>query len=655
MYSTMPHANVPLPDAGVHPKHPFRDVATHQALLDYVQPRLLLGKNDRDARLGRMIRVDKNVSGWMKLTPDEKVAARKSDQTGVPTALTVNLPLNFVQLDDMMTYYSQTFSPNRGMFYQMGKPNEQQASSQIVTIMNNHAIYAGYFRHVLLSVLSILKYNIGGFYGYWAQDTGPKLTVSAEQTTSVESTKIWEGNKVESLDMYNTFWDPTVTPSELYREGEWCARSRIVSHYWLQKKAADGLYFNCKQALDEDTGVTNAVYYRNPPEQASMNNKDGFDVDGGTDWASYLGGTPTYMNNTGFELTDVFIKLNPFQLNLVPQTAKNKSRNRYEIWRLTLLNDKTWIDATPMNNIHGFLPFFFGQLNDDSMGTSQKSAAEIIQPLQDFASFLLNTHVRATRKNIWGLTIYDRSIVDLDQIPEGEVNARVAAKATAAGKDISKAVYHSNNQLDTKQTMSDLSSVMQIIEKFFPTTSMPSQIANIDRAIDSQVAAVQQGANRRMQKGARLLDDTMFRPLRFALYYNIIQFQPDGANITDFYGKAQKIDLSQLRETDLPFIIGQGLKAIDRQAAAGQMQNIIFALIQNPATAQNTDLMGMIDYWTSMIDIDIDMKQFERAPPPTPDQAAGAEGINPITSPQAVTQPLNKTGTDGVGGQGVAP
>jgi hypothetical protein len=45
---------------------------------------------------------------------------------------------------------------------------------------------------------------------------------------------------------------------------------------------------------------------------------------------------------------------------------------------------------------------------------------------------------------------------------------------------------------------------MGLVNQFFPTQSLPSQIASIDRAVDSQVAAVQQGANRRQQKAARL-------------------------------------------------------------------------------------------------------------------------------------------------------
>jgi hypothetical protein len=187
---------------------------------------------------------------------------------------------------------------------------------------------------------------------------------------------------------------------------------------------------------------------------------------------------------------------------------------------------------------------------------------------------------------------------------------------------------------------------MDIVNQFFPTQALPSQIASIDRAVSNQVAAVQHGANRRQQKTGRLLDDSLFRPMRFAMYYNILQYQPDGEELTDFYtGKQVKMDLASMRDTNLPFIIGQGLKAIDRMMSAQMMQQVIFALIQAPQAAQGIDLLAMIDYWTSMIDIEMDMKQFRLAPPAAvpgtdPAAAGGEAGIQPATAPEAVTEPI---------------
>src|SRR3546814_5079806 len=77
--------------------------------------------------------------------------------------------------------------------------------------------------------------------------------------------------------------------------------------------------------------------------------------------------------------------------------------------------------------------------------------------------------------------------------------------------------------------------------------------------------SVQQGVNRRQHKGARLLDDTMMRPMRAGMYFNIVQYQEDGVEVPTFYGPPVPIDLSQLRDTNLSTVIGQGLMAIEER------------------------------------------------------------------------------------------
>lgn len=649
--SEIKHATIKTAKAEVHGKHPLRDSGNHDKLLRYVQDRLLIGKEVRDSRISRYAQIDKDVAGWLRLSEEDKKRQEEHQKNGTPQAIATNLPLNFVHLDDMMTYYAQTFSPNRGMFYHTGKPGEVDAANQIVTLMNNHAIYGAFYRQTLLSIFSILKYNLGGFHTYWSKDFGPKLQRNPQtQLDEVTDVVVWAGNKLDALDMYNTFWDPTVHPVNLYKDGEWAARTFIRSHYWLKNKCSKAMYFNCDEELENDGGISDCTYYRHPPSEANLSADESTSA---TNWVSVLREVPGYATSTGFEMTEVYIKINPNDFGLIPgNTTDRARRDRYEIWRITILNDRKVIECTYMNNVHGFLPFFFGLSNDDVMGEAAKSTAEIIQPLQNFASFLLNAHIAGNRKNLYGTTFYDPSMVEYDKVPAGEVAARVPLKASAYGRDIRTMVFHDNNTLDTKQTMSDLKDVLAVIDQFFPTQSLPSQIAGIDRAVDSQVAAVQQGANRRQHKGARLLDDSLMRPMRFSMYYNIVQYQDDGVEVTDFYGGTTTIDLEKLRATDLPYIIGQGLKAIDRQAAVSALQQVIFALIQNQVAAAQTDIMGLIDYWTSMMDIDVDMNQF-RLPPPqaaaaSAQVAPGAEGgaaapdvgVTPMTNPQAVTAPI---------------
>lgn len=617
------HATVQGQTPNVHAKHPFRDKNSHEKLLDYLKQRLYLGREMRDQNIGRYAQIDRDVSGWVQLSDEDKQRMRDKEQTGIPKAVEINLPLNFVHLDDMMTYYAEVFAPNRGMFYHTAKPNETSPASQIVTLMNNHAIYAGMYRQTMTALFTIMKYNLGGFYVRWSEDYGPKIQISPDNEVQVEDQIIWEGNRADALDMYNTFWDPSVNPVDLHRDGEWGARAFVRSHYWLATRASNGVYYNCEQALDDDNGINNAcVYYRSPPQEARLSSDESTSSRGQTNWVAVLSQAPDYYSSSGFELVEIIIRINPNDFNLLAK--RNERRNKYEVWRFTILNDKYLIEATHLNNAHGQIPFYFGIANDDFMGPAAKSPAEIIQPLQDFASHLLNVHVKANRKKLWGITWYDPTVIDYRKIPDGEVAAQVPIEAAGYGKKIADAIHHDQEALETTQTMRDLGSVMDIINQFFPTQALPSQIANIERAVDAQVAAVQQGSNRRQHKTAKLLDDSLFRPARSCMYYNIIQYQKDGVAVTDFTGsnKPMTINLEQLRETDLPFIVGQGLKAIDRMMIVNRLQQVIFALLQSQQAGE-VDILAMIDYWTNMMDIEMNFSQFRRQTPPNPETGAG--------------------------------
>lgn len=641
--------------ANIPSSHPFLNQQNHEALLQYLKARLMMGSKPRNNQVPRYAHIDKKVAGWLRLSEEDQKRANESDKTGRPVMTDIVLPLEFVHLDDMMTYFAQTFAPNRGMFYMLGEPGETDQATALVTKMNNDALYSGYFREILRTLFSTLKYNIGGVHVAWGSDQGPRVERNGNTTNVTQELK-WAGNRMKSVDMYNFMYDPCCELVDLHKEGEFAAYAEIKSHFWVQKRAVAGLLFNCDKALSVQDRVQSGQvkWYKNPPSEASLTRSNNGVDQGGTDWVSILSEV-NLTDTSGHELVHIYIWLNPVDFGLVP-VAEKTTRRAYELWRFSILDDEFIVSAEQQNNMHSQLPFYFGVINDDLMGAAQKSVAELLESLQDFASALLNIHIKGSRESIWGTTYYDQTMFDFSAVAPGEVGARVPMKSSAVGRDIRTGIYKESNNVDTRQTMQDVDSVMTIINQFFPTQSLPSQIAGIDRAVTDQVAAVQQGANRRQQKSARLLDDSMFRPMRSAMYYNVIQYSPTEQEITDYYsGKIFNLNLADMKDTSIPFIIGQGLKALDRTASQQAMQQLIFALIQapqvlapNPVTGEQIDILAMIDHWTTMMDIEANFNQFKTKPAtppaapgaPADPAAAAAAGIAPATNPQSLTAPI---------------
>jgi hypothetical protein len=399
-FDKVTHSKVPLPKPQVGGGHPFKNDANHAKLLDYLQQRLHFGKKERDDNLTRFVRVDKKISGWMRLSQEDAIRQREQDDEGDPLVMNMNLPLAWVHIDDIMTYYAQTFAPNRGMFYHTATPDDTDQASQIVVKMNNDAIQSGAFREILLGLFSTLKYNQGGYMVNWTREEGPVLVQDPDQPDpQVEMQIRWQGNKITAVDCYNLLKDPSVPLHRLHIDGEFVATAELRSHYWLQARAAAGFYYNVDECLDDEEELTTLTYYKHPPQEAQFNSSDAT----GTDWVSILSESAGYIKASGYELVTIYIRLNPTEFGLIPGGAGQRAiRNRYEIWRFTILNDEKIIEAKFMNNIHGFLPVFMGTMNDDVMGQAQKSVAEILTPLQDFASFLINTHTAArSQAAVW--------------------------------------------------------------------------------------------------------------------------------------------------------------------------------------------------------------------------------------------------------------
>lgn len=657
----MEYPDIPLPKAQVHASHPYRNEDNHEKLLQHLRARLDRGKCTRDKMLPRYAHIDKKVAAWIRLSAEDQKRANKAENDGTPIMTDTVLPLEFVHLDDMMTYYAQTFAPSRGMFYHTGDTTDEEPAEALVMKMNNDALYAGYYKEILRGLFALLKYNIGGVHVAWSQDMGPSIDFSSDGTRTPTDVVRWAGNRVKSVDMYNFFYDTTVELPNLHREGEFAGVAEIRSHYWLQKRALSGQFQNCEKGLANKDRVTSGdgLYYRNPPNQSHLvASSDGRDQNN-VNWVQILSDVDL-TQVAGHEVITVYINLVPSMFGLLSPEELKGRRNQYELWRFTILDAEYIIQAERQNNVQQHLPYYFGVVNDDLMGNAQKSPAEFLEPLQNFASALLNIHIKASRAAIWGTTFYDPSMFDYKSVPDGEVAARVPMLATASGRDIRTGVYRENSNLESRQTMSDLESVMGLINQFYPTQALPSQIAGIDRAVTNQVEAVQNGVNRRQQKSARLIDETLMRPMRTEMYYNIIQYMDSLNELTDYFsGKDFKLDLTQLKDTNLPFIIGQGLKALDRAASEKLMQQLIFAIIQAPQLTQprpdgqGIDLLKMIDYWTSMMDIDADFEQFQLKPTeegqPNQDRANGTAaaaggqsqaGIQPATDPQKLTAPI---------------
>lgn len=643
---------------GLSAGHPLVNADNHKKLLNFLMTRLQVAEPARNARAARYVAADKQLFGWLVLDSEDAKRKTKQDEKGSPVAIEQHLPLSIIQLNDRLSYFMGIFGPANGMFAHTGNPEEHSAGQTLLKVMNHQAQHAGYYPHLMRALLDINKYHVGGLLVEWDTEPGFEITIEGgkrQQTPTI----LWEGNRTEALDMYNVLWTPGICASEVDHKAEYCALVSLVSYHELQRKGASGEWFNVRQALDvfdKRESVTPPAtsnktrFYKHPPAELKLGQDALSSNNGWVDVLSYnLGEDSTKTAYGTYERVRMWCWLNPTEFGLAKST-KDAPRDRLELWKIEILNGLWIVSAEHVTNIHGRIPVAIGLGSFDSLGEWQKSSGEILRPLQDFVSFLLNTHIKGVRKNIWGTTIYDPEVVDLKQIPEGDVAARIPAKPTGADKDLSKAIYESKSNVDTKQTMTDLQGMLQIVNQLFPTQALPSQIASIDRAVDRQVAAVMHGANRPLQAQARFLDETFFRRWRSLLYMNILEMQTSELMAQIPGVGDNEVNVDELLKVPLDYIIGQGLKALDRQLVAQELQRIILAILQSQDATAEFDVVALINELSNYLDIEIDLTRFRRqGNNANVQQSVGLEGrgdtdVSSVDSPEDVPRPVASAG-----------
>lgn len=637
------------PPASMHTGHPIRHDKNHAKFLNFVMPRLHNASELRDERCVRLIDVDKQVYGWLRLSKEDQKRKQEMEDTGHPFALKQHMPLTLLQLEDRISYYSGIFAPNNGMFQHVGNPNEQQAGQKLLKLMNQHAQHAGYYKHLMRCILDLHKYQMGGLITEWDSDAGYSIQrVNGE--IDMQPDIIWQGNRVQAVDFYNAFWPDGIHIGEIDLKAEFFGHVELTNYHEIQRKGASGEWLNVEDALatfksknkyqkvQMPTSMGYKMnYYRFPPEELHLGNDELSKRQGPWSFMSETGDHDLVTSKAGglYELMKVWIWLNPYEHNLVPKNADNRrTRNRLELWKLEIIDGRWLVRATHVTNAHARIPVATGSLAIDSLEEWQRSTSEVMRPLQDFMSFLFNTHIDGTRESIWGLTIFNPEIVDMNQLPKGEVAGNIPSKPTAQDVDLSRAVYNVPRNRNTEDAFAGFQAVLSLMQQLMPNQAAPAQIAGIDRAVDRQIAAVIQGGNRPLQMKARLIDESILQKWRMIMFLNILQFQPD----VDLVNEREEVESISAEDFDglgLEYIIGQGLKAIDKQLVAQEFQRIIQAVLQSQEAAQQTNVMALIQAWSNYLDIEVDLTQFSRENQQqqaqedagAPGADAGADGI----------------------------
>lgn len=581
----------------------------HDDLLKHVIARMELSKDLRDKQVIKFTKIDRMVAGYIVLDEDDRKRQKDNEKGyGVKPVDSV-LPLTLTSLDEATTFLLEVIQ-NDGGLYSAIAPKEKQAVAKAFTgVMNENAVKFHHLNILSLFLFNSLKYNFSALIPSWFQVHGNKLTNNISQTAPViESTIVYEGNMLECADVYNFFYDSSVEPTELAAEGEYFATVDTSTAFRLRKSEKEGKLFNLG-TLDENSVCAFNYYESKPCIRADDNIGD-------TDFCALLSQTEVKDSVPGHEIITMFIWLDPSRFGL-------SNQRDFQIWKLKVLNAKSIVYAEHMNNAHGMLPVGISMPWYDGFVHNTKSYAELLQSFQTFASFQLNILTKSHRKALYGVTFYNKNVVDLDDEYD-PVAGKVPVNAPPDA-DLNKAIRFFNDTPDTNANLNNITAMADFMQKVLPTDIL-RQVASLDRATQYQSAATVQGANRRNLKIARTIYDQALNTTNMMLMYNILQYQKSAELLTPT-GELTEINPAEFRDTQLEFEMSEGLQGLDKLSMIMSIKEVLNTIVQSQHASAQIDVVEVINYWTSMLGDRTDFSQFrfkseiDKLPPEQKDMA----------------------------------
>lgn len=597
----------------------LRSPMNEKALVDHCLERVKMTDEERKRRAGRAQNIDVQISGYISPSREDRKRRQDNSAGKKPKPAAMSLPLAGAQIDECVTYMMSVYAPEMDFFEAVAPADKQIMAQAVVGELNKQSQKGQYYRHFTRMCTGAIRYNFGGLTCNWEKMQGVVFKGQPGGVAGKTVDTVWEGNILKSIDVYNFGYDTSVHPVDLAAEGEFYWEVERVTPFRVRRMAQAGMLFGIERYVGEvfaanpGQSAEGKSFYLQPPSVRDENSLSG---EGQTNWVSILRASDVKESTPGVELLHFVTWLNPSHFGLSASVE-------LECWRIVIANGKYLTFAMKLDTTHGLLPVAIACPLEDDLKNEQRTHAEMLIPLQQFASFLMNAHQEAHRKAIYGVTVFSQQLfpgLDVDQ--ENMASAIIPMQTSASGIDIDKAFRHYNTAPNTDKNVVDIGNIIQLMQKILPT-DMVQQVADLERATVYQAAATVQAGNRRQLKIARMISDQCINVIKFQMIYNLYS-NMQSISYVDPNGQRTSIQVGDLVDAQIEYEIGTGLKGIDRLITVQIIRDVLNGIIQSQQAIAEFDIVALLNYFATLAGDKTDLRQFRR----------GATGMAPATAAQ---------------------
>ena len=573
----------------------------HARVLKYVKDRLDRSERAMSDFYPRWRVNERKLQAYVTLSDYEKILDAANKRGQPPKIVSLIMPYAHAVVQTTVTYLIHTFCGRQPIF-QVGSydGNRANAARTLEKLLQYNADKTKLILQIYNMLTNAEVYQFGVLKVSWQDEIRERTRMSQVQaydlygqatgaTTVPERVRdlVYSGNLVESVDPFLFFPDPHVPMTEVSRYGEFVFWRSFKSHVWCKGQEAQG-------RLKHVDAVPSTM-----PNNFSNSDSDRAARGQGSAIAGSRTEDQTEHSVRMVQLDEGTVDLIPKQLGLGDGTTPER-------WIFTLGNKEVILRAEKLEADHGLHPVAVIEPNALGQAFGSISTVDVVGPVQDHISWLVNSHMQNVRGAINNRLIVNPHFIEMSDLrkdpasPEDDNAFIVRMKQSAFGVDPKQGIFQLQVADVTQNNLKNIEMMVRMGHMFAGINDnlMGLQDSSGRKTATEVRIAGEAGASRLAAK-ARLISAQGLSDLPQMMGVNLQQrMNPD------FYRKVlgQQADPGLMITGpesiagDFNYPINDGTLPLDRALLLQVWKEILMGVAQDPELRQTYSLPKIFQY-----------------------------------------------------------
>lgn len=543
---------------------------------------------------------------------EEQRKARLANQLGDKTKLqNMTVPMVMEDVETGVGFLTNVFTVDYPMFKFVSDPDKEDMALMWNTLVGEDQVYFGWGGEFNMAFRNGAKYNFAPVEVDWCERIKYKPVNGAGNNGVDLKQTVWAGNRIRSIDPYNTIYDPRVPPFRVHEKGEFVGYIESMSRIELKMFLAslgDARLKNDVQAFESgDSVIQYYVPQINPLVWTKTNNN--WDQ-GNFNWMKWAFSNAQdhikYKNM--YTVVTMYARIMPYEFGI-----RSPRDQTPDIWKLISVNG-TMVYAQPMINAHDLLPVIIVQPLVSNLAHQEKSQAENQIPFQDMTSALWNAKLQSARRRTTDRMLYNPLLVDPDHINSPNPSAKIPIRPTAYGRKLEEAIYQIPfDDANSQYFIQEAEGVARWGMRAQGRNNTSVGQFQKGNKLQDEFSQTMANAGARDRTQALMWESFGMQPIKTILQSNYLQMTPKGKKYNRIEEKSVEIDPIKLREAAAEFEVGDGLLPIQKIVRSDVLQNGLNYLGTDPSVGQQYNKADLFSYMMKISGVD-KLSKFQKTP-----------------------------------------